>query len=95
MSALQCVSQLSLIPQAGEGYGPILFLPHLPFGKPDNQTPTRHRLKTTPCRHASGDCCFSRWGQLGHGLGLGISSASPAGPFLWASWGCLSWVELV
>lgn len=75
VSALQCVSQLSLIPQAGEGHSPILFLLRLPFGKPDNQTPTRHRLKTTPCSHAGqGGCCFCRWGQLGHGLGL----ASPA-----------------
>lgn len=72
-------AQVSALSSILQGYRDtaILLLPLCPL---EHQTPSRHRAKIIPSRRPGwGGCCFSGWGQLGHGLGPDISTASSAG----------------
>lgn len=51
VSLAVCLSAVIDPPGRG-GIQPHPVLPRLPFGKPDNQTPIRHRLKNNPIQAA-------------------------------------------
>lgn len=84
VSATQCVSQLSLIPQeqrSGEWESPIPFLLALPFGTPENQTPSRHRLRDTPSQHPGLSGCFLPDGANRPGPALTFPPRGPSSGF--------------